>query len=507
MKTFRRETIGIYILLILFGVPLLVNLKYQDIIQVKSTFYLVVTGIFYAIVAIAIIGKYLIDRKMGIEMRTPKEVAKSFDPLDWSLIAFGILILLSAITSRFPKKDVFFGTRAQLTGALMLLFLVISYFIISRGAEAAKKSYAFAFYASSLAVEVFGLLNRLRIDPLEMHKENVLDTFTFMTSTVGNVDYFYAFTSIIILFFAAYRADMEWDVRGFAVDALLIICYMNFWTTRAGGILAAFSYGLPALLLISLTSYTRFRNLFWQGTLQGLAVLICTVIRQKYVAWDIFWGTDTIVMGFYDKKLWIILGIVCAVIWFLLGNIKKNKKEDEFIKNISVIKLPVIALSCVSMAIFEGLILFYRPMQDITGRTFIWDDLKIAFQMSSIREKLLGVGPGCMDNTLIDLGIHTPEQSYFLTAHNEVFEYWFLCGIIGAVVYVVFMASFFYNFYRNVLSPEEAAMPHYRDMLCCGVLFATYLGQGLTNGPYVINIVVGFTFLALYRRFQIPDEE
>lgn len=504
MKTFRRETCGIYVLAILFAVPLLVNLKYQDIIQVKSTFYLVLTSIFYVLVSIAIIGKLISDKKMGMDIPGPKEIIRSFDPLDYSLIALAAIVLVSSVTSRFPLKDTLFGERAQLAAGMMILFLVISYFIISRGAEAAKKSYVVAFYASSFTVEIFGLLNRMRIDPLEMHKDNVLDTFTFMSSTIGNVDYFYAYTSLIIMFFAAYRADQGFDLIGIAVDVLLVIGYMNFWSTRAAGILAAFTYGLPALLFMSLTSFKRFKNLFWQGFLAGTAGLICEIVNKKH---DLYWMNDIIVMGFIQKKLWLIMGVCCIIIWFLLSSITKNKKEDEFAGKLKLIMKPVIGLSIIEMAVFEGLILFHRPMQDFTGRTFIWDDLKKAYAMGSIREKLIGVGPGCMDNTLIDLQIHTPDQSYFLTAHNEVFEYWFLCGIIGSLIFISLMVSFFYNYYRHVINAITEEPKHYRDMLCCGVLFATYLGQGLTNGPYNVNLIIGFTMLALFRRFQIPDEE
>ena len=168
---------------------------------------------------------------------------------------------------------------------------------------------------------------------------------------------------------------------------------------------------------------------------------------------------------------------------------------------------PLLFGSSIFMVTIEYLVLFVRRVQELTGRAYIWDDMKAAFPMLTLREKLIGAGPGSLDFALLDLNIHSPEALYFLTAHNEIFEFWFLLGFIGALIYISVIVCFFITYYRSVLANTTADVPYYREMCCCGVLFASFVGQAMTNGPYPVTTIIVYTVLALYRRYQIPDEE
>ena len=371
-------------------------------------------------------------------------------------------------------------------------------------------SYVAAFYISSLIILVLGLLNHARIDPLGMHKENVQDTFIYMASTIGNVDYYFSYMSIILIFFAAYRADMEWDWKAALVDLLSVISYMNLFTARASGCYVGVLFGLFALIFMGLTSFDRFRNLFWQGILSGIAGLSAEIFYHYKP--DIYYGLEPYTSGLImTKRLWLPFSIICLIVWILLGKQKRDDKAADISDKLTVLAKPVLIISVAAMAILEALILFYQRMQDFTGRTFIWNDLKTAYSMITFREKILGVGPGCMDLILIDLGIHTSDQPAFLTAHNEVFEFWFITGIVGAIAYlaivITFIKSYFSGLYLRTKALNEKENRYFRELCCCGALFIAYLGQGLTSGPFISTIVVGYVFLSLYRRYQIPDDE
>ena len=506
MKTFRREICSLYLLVVFLLIPTVTNIKYQDLIDIKSTVFLITFGIFFGCFVLYLIGQVVSNHKMGLPMPKPKELAASLNPLDWSLIAFAAIILLSAVTSRFPFADVMLGTNAQLVGGLMLLSLILAYFMLSRGAEAARMGYIYIFYASSLFVIIFGALNKMQIDPLGMHKENVVDTFSFMTSTIGNIDYYYGYSALVLMFFAAYRADMDWDWKSTAVDLLLVCCFINIWTASASGVYAGLGFGFLALLLMSLSSFTRIRNLFWLGILGGIGGLVAEILHHFKPV--IYYQLEIEISGkFQLHHFWALLGVASLAGWLWLGKMERENKDFDLMNRLSTAYKPLLFGSSIFMVTIECLVLFSRRVQDFTGRTFIWDDMKTAFSMFTLREKLIGAGPGSLDFALLDLNIHSPEALYFLTAHNEIFEFWFLLGFIGALIYISVIVCFFITYYRSVLANTTADVPYYREMCCCGVLFATFVGQAMTNGPYPVTTIIVYTVLALYRRYQIPDEE
>ena len=509
MKTFQREIAGIYLWAVLLVLPLLYHDRYVDLIDWKAGFFRCLAGIFLCCGVVALIGGAVAKRSAGIPLSSPRKLLAGMSFLDAGMLAFGIAIFLSFVTSMYSVRNVFLGDIAQFVGAGVLLAVVLSYFLLSRFAESAKKSYIAAFYISSVLVLSVGLLNHMLVDPLGMHRYESGSTLYWMASTIGNVDYYYAYLAIVLSFFAAYRMDMERSWQTAAVDVLLVICYMNLWTARSSGIYVGLLFGLFVLVLFGITSFARLRGLCWNGVLAGCGGLLAEV--GAHIKPDLYYGIENEVSGrFQLHHFWLPFGLVCATAWLVMGKIHKIGNDDKVMAAFCKAGKPLAAFSALAMAALEGMVLFYRPLQDITGRTFIWDDMKAGYAYMTVREKLLGVGPGCLDLFLIQQGFYGFSDTLHLTAHNEVFEYWYLTGILGAAAYLAVVVAFFGSLYQRIfgeLSSSSSNIAYFREMCCCGAAFAAYLGAGLTNGPYIPNIVVAYTMLAMFRRYQIPDEE
>ena len=512
MKTFRREACNVYLWGIFLVFPLSSGHLYQDFTKTKEIVFVLLCAAFLLCGMVALIGGIASDRAMGVPRPSLRELAAKFSALDISLIALGVIVLLSSVTSYFPIRLTMFGEFAQHTSGAVILGLILAYFVLSRYMEAAKTGFVAAWYLSSVVVFVVGLLNHMRFDPLGMHQytNNPTDTLSFMYSTIGNVDYYVGYLAVVLLFFAAYRADMEKGWRAYAVDALLVVCYMNVWTARASGSFLGILFGLFALVLFSMTSFTRLRSLFWNGILAGIGGLLAAV--GGHLRPELYIGIDYEISGILQLHyFWLPFGVVCFAIWLALGRMAQQEKESDVLSFWKKLALPVTAVAVCAMAVAEGLILFYRPIQDVTGRTFIWDDLQKALPMLTLRERLIGVGPGCMDLELMHLELHVNEDLRFLTAHNEAYEFFFLTGILGVAAWFAMAVSFFVSLFRKLLggiahaAGEGADEEWFRELCCCGIAFAAYMGQGLTNGPYSPVMVVGYTMLALFRRYQIPD--
>ena len=503
MVTFRKEASSIYLWAVLFVLPILFHNMYEDLVKWKAHYFWVVSAVFLLCGIIAGTGRILERRAMGA-LPPAKELAASLSPLDRGILAFFLVTLLSSLTSRHTMWVILFGELSQYVAAATLLAVLASYFILSRSADRESSGYVLAFFLSSAFVLTVGLANSMHFDVLGMHQYDTVDTLLIMASTIGNVDYYCAYVAIVLIFFAAYRMDMERGWKALAVDVLLVACYMVLWTARASGIWGGTLFGLCALPVFSLTSSTRLKGLFWQGFLSGIAGFLCAFLSRH--APTLYYGLETEVSGIFQlRHFWLPFGGICLAVWLLLCRAEKAGRPVDPLPLLRRMGLPIAACLACIMLLAGGLILFYPPVQEATGRAFIWNDIKAAFPLETVREKLIGVGPGCLDLSLILFGFYGYGDVYHLTAHNEMFEFWYLTGFLGAASYFAIAAAFFGSFfYRAIRQNQES---HFREMCCCGAAFAAYLGTGLTNGPYIPNIVVAGTFLALFRRYQIPDAE
>lgn len=526
MKTFRREACNIYLWAMLLVLPVLVHNKYEDITGFKEVFFLGVFALFFVCSVIAIIGKYASYRSMGVELPKLKDGLRSMSLLDWSVLAFGVIAILSALTTRYGLRHALLADGALFVGGVMLLCLAVAFFLFSRGAEAARGNYVYGFWVSSAFVAVIGLLNHWGVDPLGMHRENAIETIGFMASTIGNTDYFNGYLAVTLMFFAAYRADMKRDWKAAMVDALLLVDSISVWTARASGVFGGISYGLVILGFMSLSSFARFKNLFWQGMLFGIAGLIAKILCHYNEAF--YYSFLYEISGrLFEKRVWLIIGLVCLAVWLFLWKAEKDGNAGKVESALVKLRKPCVVLAVLAFVLATAFVVLTPKGGELSGRAFIWDYIKLMYPQGSIREKIIGIGPGCIDfarkrlNMFTDPGVDYLYSLGFETAHNELYEYGYELGILGVLAYICIEVGVFASYFRTVLGGKvsgaddsvsggmksASGVPFEREMGCCAVLFAAYIGQGMTNGPNPVPTIVAFTFLALFRRYQIPDSD
>lgn len=525
MKTFQREVCNLYLWAMLLILPILVHNKYEDITGFKEVFFLGIFTLFLVCSMIAVIGKYASYRSMGADLPKVRDGLRSMSVLDWSILAFGIVAILSSLTTRYGLRHALLADGALFVGGAMFLCLMIAFFLFSRGAEAARMGYIYGFYVSSFFVVLLGLLNHLRIDPLGMHKDNVMDTFVVMASTIGNFDYYHGYVSLVLMFFAAYRADMKRGWQTVMVDVFLVMSYLDVWLSRASGTYVGVAYGLVILVFMGLLSFSRFKNLFWQGILAGIAGILAEGLCH-YKA-DIWYAIDYEISGrLLRRHLWLPVGIICLVIWLILLKKEKDGNTQKIEEILVKFRRPYVILAAIMLIGATAFVVLTPQGGILSGRAFIWDDIKKMYPLGSVREKIIGIGSGCIDFARKRLHMITdPNVDYlysmgYETAHNELYEYGLELGILGVVSYICAEVSCFTSYFRAMLGSQSDAgmkasasdredmatgVPYERELGCCAVLFAAYLGQGMTNGPNPVPTIVAFTFLALFRRYQIPD--
>ena len=517
MKTFRQEACNVYLWAMLLVIPVIVQNKYQNITGIKESFFIAVAVIFIICNMIAIIGKHISDRNMGIEIPGLRDQLKSMSMLDWCMFAFGLIAFISSLTTRYGLRHALLADVALFVGGITIFFLSLAFLMFSRGAEAARMSYIYGFWFSSFVVVGVGFLNHLRIDPLGIHQGNVADTIGFMSSTIGNVDYFYGYLAVVMMFFATYRASIKQRWQKIMTDILMIICYLTTWTASADGVFSGVSFGLVIFVYVGMLSYVHLKNMFWQGILAGVAGAMAEwICRKDEVFADGIRNSMSGLLLF--RHLWVVLGVLCLAVWFAIVQFEKNEERKQKAESILFTIRKIYVFFAVVLLVGATVLVIFTPVGELSQRTFIWNEIKQMFPRGTIREKLIGVGPGCLDLARKKLGMFEETgvaSMRYETAHNELYEYFFELGILGVAFYIGVVVSFFATFFRSTLlerafgdmtsEPEKGGASYGHEMACCAVLFAAYLGQGMTNGPNPVPTIVAFTFLALFRRYQIPD--
>lgn len=505
MKTFRREAGNIYLWAVLGVLPILFKMAYEDVYGIKETFFLFVAAVYVLCSIIALIAGRASLSSMGIPMASPAEIARGLNVTDWSMLVFGLVIILGTLTTRYDKQSVMFGLNAVFMGTAMMVSLIVIHFFLSRGAEAAKKSFLYGFVISSAFVFGIGLLNHMELDPLGMHYSPDGYVYTFMISTIGNIDHFYGYLALPVIFFALYRADMENNWRAWVVDVLLVLMYAAMWTTTASGLYLGLACGALIVLAVSMRSVKRLKNLFWQGILAGIAGIAAEGLYM--VRPQLFNEMDDELSGWMMQHyVFAVVGVLSLILWLALTQLQKNAKADGLQGLLDRVYVPY-SLASLLLIVFGSVALLVWGRGRIVDevRSVIWDDVGRIYGMVSVREKLIGTGLGTLD--LVREHFHMfkakaiqAQELRYETAHNDLINYLLETGILGLLSYIGIAASTLVAYIRTPGDHE-----YEREIGCCVAVFAAYYGQSMINGPNPVPTIIAFVFIALLRRYQIPD--
>lgn len=144
------------------------------------------------------------------------------------MLLFGILAIVSTVYSADIGNSIS-GENAWDVGTQMIVCSVIVYFIISRCYSGKGDLWVYLYFGTA-AVLAIGIIDRLGYDFLIMHDEIPLQ-YNIFISTIGNVNFWAGYLSIIIPFFMlASLFTKNWFAR-FFIYLLLLAAYFSLFIT------------------------------------------------------------------------------------------------------------------------------------------------------------------------------------------------------------------------------------------------------------------------------------
>ena len=219
---------GIYMVLVLVGVPLLFHDYYFDIVDVKYVFYWSVSLAFLVLCLAALLVLKVRGKKSGADvpggdssgrdiLAFMKDFRTSF-PV-WMILLFWVNCLISTLQSDFLYES-FWGNEGRYTGLFLISIYTWTTVLLVFYAKS-RRWYLDVFLGVSCIVEILGILDACGIDVLQFGRfgEQVGDMKIF-TSTIGNVNFYTAFLSFGVAA-AAVLCVAEEDFRRRMVYLLL----------------------------------------------------------------------------------------------------------------------------------------------------------------------------------------------------------------------------------------------------------------------------------------------
>ncbi|MCR5546577.1 MAG: hypothetical protein K6F30_08915, partial [Lachnospiraceae bacterium] len=502
VKTIKNEAVKMFMALMFTLLPLYYTDNYYYILDDKNIIFEIFSKIIITVIGSLLVIHLIWDiykKKLGTDIKA--EVSKT-NALDITMILFLVATIFSLIhTNNFETS--FDGSAAWLVGGYALIIGVVLYFIISRFFSGKADVWAYLLLGS-LAVIVIGILDRFGNDFLVMHDE-IPYSWNIFISTIGNVNFWAAFLSMIIPFFMLVPIFLK--SRGYRVLVYLFlgVSYFSLFIVLTNTSYIGIGTALLFIVWYSLKDMKRLKNLAFEGIVFSFVGAIAEYLWKNPNTFARPMDVDTISYVLLNYRLYFLPGILgVAVIFFLLVEDRLSEEKRTRVKHFveNVLSKIWIGFICAGVGGVVVYVASNYSLELFNYRGSIWYFSFHGFMDGSAGDKLIGVGPGLLDSVTrpqIENASFFVEWDYlYNTAHNDVLEYLVTMGIVGAVLKVVMYIVPFVMFAKRKNNEAQKA----------AVLAALvgYMGQGMITGPYLFVYVFYIIFLGAFSAYDRMEQ-
>lgn len=460
-KGFLATVVGIYVFLIIAGLPLVFRDKYFDILVVKYYFYCICTVIMLVFVLgyFAVAGRKKVLSAFG--RLTLKNALKRLNVSDYVALAFLLVSIISTVSSDFLYES-FWGNEGRYTGLFLISLYVASYFCVSRF-WIFKGWYFDCLLIVGVLVCAFGITDYFQLDILHFKTMMLESQKAIFTSTLGNINTYTAYVGVIAAVSMTLFTTCEKVKRMIWYYICMIVSFF------------AIIMGVSDNAYLSLGALFGFLPLYIFGSRRGIKRYFVAVATFFSVVQCIDWintalgdqvlGIDSalnVVMAFKGLHcLVVMLWLICIFLHCIDLKGKRQRKEYGNLFRyiwLGLLVLIVFAIVCVfydcnvagNSKRYESFS-SYLFLNDDWGshRGYIWRNAIESFSKFSFWKKIFGYGPETFGILLLQKTANNKYHEIFDNAHNEYLHCLITVGIAGVVSYVTFLVSCIKNCFKS----------------------------------------------------------
>ncbi|WP_024345681.1 O-antigen ligase family protein [Lacrimispora indolis] len=452
--TFLSVVIGIYVLLIGVGIPIVVRNMYFDILVVKYYYYCIST----ILMAVLAVGYFW---AMGLKQNCLlmkgfyfTNILKNFTLMDYAVLAYLIIAAVSTITSDYLYES-FWGNEGRYTGFFLITLYVISYFCVSRFWKF-KTWYIDMILLTGMFVCLFGITDYFNLDIFHFKIDIIPEQRSIFTSTIGNINTYTAYvgilTAIATVLFSTDRnlRNMLWHYICMVIGFFAIIMGVSDNAYLSLGALFGFlpfylfksPKGIRRYVIVLATFFSVVQCIDWINIYCGESVL---GIESAFEVVISFRGLPYLVMG-----LWGIVIFWCLIVF-------KRKHEVEEFGDVfrylwaALFTLVILAVLYVlydcniagNVSKYKSLSSYFLFNDDWgTARGYIWRNAMECYQNLPFWKRIVGFGPETFGILIKQKTANNPYKQLFDNAHNEYLHMLTTIGVAGLLAYLTFIFGY-----------------------------------------------------------------
>lgn len=456
-RSFISVVLGIYVLSIGVGLPLVVRDRYFDILVFKYYYFCFCTITMFAL----LLGYYFAGGVKSIKNLNIKSFIYKFTLLDIFIFLYWLIALLSTFTSDY-FYEAFWGNEGRYTGLFLITWYVLSYFCVSRFWKY-KSWYIDCVLLAGILVSLFGITDYFNLDIFKFKVLMLPEQRPIFTSTLGNINTYTAYVGMITAIATVLFATEKKTLRKCWYYVCIVICFFaiimgvsdNAYLSLVAlfGLLPIYlfknSTGVKKYLIILATFFSVTQCIDW----------INTFFRDQVLGID---SAFNLVISF-DKLHYLVLILWAIVLAWYLYDIKRkaelkcygNKLICAWLALLTAITISILfALYDCNIAGNADRYSFasnYLLLNDNWGthRGYIWRNAIECFSNLSFWKKLVGYGPETFGILLLKKTAGNPYNEIFDSAHNEYLHTLLTVGILGLTFYLISLIIFIKNCFRN----------------------------------------------------------
>lgn len=452
--TFLSVVVGIYVLLIGVGIPIVVRDMYFDILVVKYYFYCVST----ILMAVLVVGYFLTmvlrQNRLSIKGFNFKNVLKNLSLMDYAVLAYLIVAIISTITSDYLFES-FWGNEGRYTGLFLIILYVVSYFCVSRFWKF-KTWYIDIILVSGIFVCLFGITDYFKLDIFHFKIAMIAEQRPMFTSTIGNINTYTAYVGILtavatVLFSTdGNLRKMLWHYFCMVISFFAIIMGVsdNAYLSLGAlfGLLPLYLFknnkGIQKYVIVLATFFSVIQCIDWINVYFGERVL----------------GIESVfdVLIRFQRLPFLVIGLwgIAAILYFI--SYKKKNEVDNLGNMFRYLWMALLFL--IVLAVLYGLydcnvagnVDRYRSLGSYllfnddwgSARGYIWRNAIECYQDLPFWKKIVGYGPETFGILVRQKTANNPYNQLFDSAHNEYLHMLTTVGLAGLIAYFIFVFDY-----------------------------------------------------------------
>jgi hypothetical protein len=463
--------------------------QYFDLAQAKRAIYLYGTGtylIFMLFCALPQFASHLKNHDFPVAHTALPE--KKTRPAVLSLTGLSLVVLmLSSLFGLIDNIDVsnaFWGIGEKSTGLLLYLLGWTALFSISRTLEwDGLLSWIYLFVC--ITEYVLQILNRFSIDPLLMYENLITDQIPAFLGTLGHMNYNASFDCMMLALNLVFFLNSREKLSQGLYALCMFLGFAGSVCCNSDSVFLGIAAAFAVAAWYCCTHPEKWMRLWLSACLFSLASTLIALLYALSPEPVVLVNGSTAFTGIPVLAAEYLLLLISRII---LAKCERGLQRNQHIlQTICSIGLPGASAAGVLFIIWKA-----RDISFASGRGLIWQKCLVLFADAPVFHKLFGYGFNNIRPVLESVQGNAWDLSgtdTIMDAHNIFLNTLITSGILGTAAWGVLLFTLIKKGLQLSADHENALF------ILIGI--ATYLIQGLVNGPQVITTPVFLTELGV----------